>query len=185
MTRIVPLDPATFTPRQKEVYEAIASGPRGQVRGPLAVWLTRPDLADRAQSLGRYCRYDSSLPSRLSELAILVTGRYWSAEFEWQAHKAIALEAGLSRAVVDALRDGTSPPFDQEDEAAVYDFARALLQDRSVSDVMFERAVSVLGYEAVVDLTGILGYYALISMTIKAFQVSPLNPDALEMTGDR
>ncbi len=185
MTRIVALDPATFSPRQKEVYEAIASGPRGRVRGPLAVWLARPDLADRAQTLGRYCRYDSSLPPRLSELAILITGRYWSAEFEWQAHKAIALEAGLSGVVVDALRDGTTPPFTQADETAVYDFSRALLQDRAVSDAVFSQAVAVLGYEAVVDLTGVLGYYALISMTIKAFQVPPLNPDALEMAGDR
>ncbi|MCF8482779.1 MAG: carboxymuconolactone decarboxylase family protein [Rhodospirillum sp.] len=181
MTRIVPLDPEALSPRQKEVYDAIASGPRGRVRGPLAVWLNRPDLADRAQALGRYCRYDSCLPPRLSELVILITGRHWSAEFEWQAHKAIALEAGVSLSVIDAIRDGTPPPFEREDETVVHDYARALLEDRVISDKVFDRAVSVLGYEAVVDLTGILGYYGLISMTIKAFQVPPLDPDALEM----
>jgi len=77
MSRIAPPDRERVSERQREVYEAIRSGPRGQVRGPLAVWLRRPELADRAQALGHYCRYDTLLPPRLSELAILTVARIW------------------------------------------------------------------------------------------------------------
>ena len=173
MTRLAPPDPASLTPEQRRVYDAIASGPRGQVRGPLAIWLHRPGLADRAQTLGQYCRYDSSLPPRLSELAILVTAKVWSAEFEWWAHKQHALKAGLDPAIIDAIRDGEEPPFDSDDESVVYRFSMALNHDRAVPDALYDEAVKQLGAETVVDLTGVLGYYALISMTLKVFEVEP------------
>ncbi len=167
--------------RQREVYEAIASSPRGGVRGPLAVWLHRPDLADCAQTLGRYCRYDTLLAPRLSELAILVTARVWNSEFEWQAHKKHALAAGLDPEIVESIRSGQEPVFAKADEAVVYAFALAAQRDRQVPDPLYKQAVTVLGEEAVVDLTGMLGYYGLISMTINVFQVDPLNPDQCEL----
>ena len=173
MSRLAPPDPATMTPEQRRVHEAIAAGPRGQVRGPLAVWLHRPGLADRAQTLGQYCRYDSSLPARLSELAILVTAKVWRAEFEWWAHKQHALKAGLAEAVIDAIRDGREPAFEQADESLVYRFATTLNHERAVPEALYREAVEVLGEGAVVDLTGVLGYYALISMTLKVFEVEP------------
>ncbi len=181
MTRIAPPDLASLSPRQKEIHDAIASGPRGGVRGPLAIWLHRPELADKAQALGRYCRYESSLPPRLSELAIVVTARVWGSEFEWQAHKKIALEAGVSPAVVEAIRKGETPTFDAEDEAAVYHFALSLQRDRRVPQPLYDRAVANLGEAGVVDLTAILGYYALISMTINVFDIDPQNPNAREL----
>lgn len=177
MSRIPPLDLEALNPRQREVYDAIASGPRGRVRGPLAIWLHRPDLADRAQALGRYCRYDTSLPPRLSELAILATARVWMSEFEWAAHKPIALKAGVSGEIVEAIRTGQDPVFDQADENIVYRFSVMLHTQRKVSDEVYDRAVEVLGRDAVVDLTGLLGYYTLISMTINVFEVPP--PDGL------
>ena len=90
---------------QKRVYDDITAGPRGSVRGPLAVWLNRPNLADAAQTLGQYCRYDCSLPKKLRELAILTTARIWDAEFEWTAHVDHAREAGLSEDIIHALRN--------------------------------------------------------------------------------
>lgn len=171
MSRIVPPDFADLSDRQREVHEAIRSGPRGQVRGPLAVWLHRPELADRAQALGRYCRYDTLLPPRLSELAILTIARIWGSEFEWWSHKEIALKAGLSDAVVEAIRTNREPVFEKEDEALVSAFTRAVHLDRRVSDQLYSRTVAILGEEAVVDLVGILGYYALISITINVFDV--------------
>lgn len=173
MSRLAPPDPANLTPEQRRVYDAIASGPRGQVRGPLAIWLHRPGLADRAQALGQYCRYDSSLPPRLSELAILVTAKLWRAEFEWWAHKQHALKAGLDPAVIDAIRDGAEPAFENADEALVYRFSTTLNRERAVPDDLYREAVAILGAGGVVDLTGILGYYALISMTLKVFEVEP------------
>ena len=178
MSRIVPPDVGNLSERQREVYEAIRSGPRGAVRGPLAVWLRRPELADRAQALGHYCRYNTLLPPRLSELAILTIARIWGAEFEWWAHKAVALKAGLSEAVIEAIRTNQEPAFENEDEAVVSAFTRAVHLERRVSDELYARAVEILGEEMVVDLVGILGYYALISITINVFDVD-LPDDAL------
>jgi 4-carboxymuconolactone decarboxylase len=177
MARLPILSPETMTPRQREVHDAIASGPRGRVGGPLAIWLYRPDLADRAQQLGRYCRYDSSLPPRLSELAILTTARIWDAAYEWQAHVPHALAGGVDQAIIDALANDQVPAFVADDEALVYEFTRELNLTRAVSPALFERAVAILGHEATVDLVGVLGYYSLISMTIKAFEVDPIDPD--------
>jgi 4-carboxymuconolactone decarboxylase len=181
MTRLPPLDPDAFTPRQKEVYDAIASGPRGGVRGPLAVWLNRPELADRAQALGRYCRYDTSLSPRLSELAILATARVWMSEYEWAAHKPIALKAGIAPDIVEAIRTGGEPVFEQADQAIVYAFSVMLHTQRKITDEVYKRAVDILGKDAVVDLTGLLGYYTLISMTINVFEVPPPDGQAPDL----
>lgn len=181
MTRIALLAPDTMSAEQKRVHDAIAGSPRGGVRGPLAVWLHRPELASRAQDLGTYCRYGSSLDKRLSELAIIILGRIWNAEFEWQAHKPLALQAGVAASVVEAIRTHAPPPFEKEDEAIVHAFLTALHEEREVSDALYSRAVNTLGEAGVVDLVGIAGYYTLISMTIQAFRVAPQNPDNLEL----
>jgi 4-carboxymuconolactone decarboxylase len=175
MTRLKPLDTGLMTDRQKQVYDAIVSGPRGQVRGPLAIWLHRPELASKAQKLGQYCRYDSALPPRLSELAILTTARIWNAAFEWQAHVSHALAGGITPAVIASLEIDETPQFDNADEAVVYAFSRELNMTRAVSDETFDRTIECLGADATVDLVGVLGYYALISMTIKAFDLPGLD----------
>lgn len=183
MPSALPPPRLTLPPREKlseeqgRIYDEIASGPRGLVQGPLAIWLTSPDLADKAQQLGAFCRFGTSLEPRLSELAILVTGRVWTAQFEWSVHKPIALKAGLSEEVVEAIRTRRTPPFEKTDERVVHDFAAALHRDRKVPDELYAEAVEVLGERGVVDLVGILGYYTLISMTLNAFQV-PLDGDA-------
>ncbi|CAE6701722.1 hypothetical protein R70006_00765 [Paraburkholderia domus] len=173
MQRISPIDPDRLDPEQRAVYDSIASGPRKGVRGPLAVWLHRPQLADRAQALGRYCRYDSSIAPRLSELAILLMGRHWLAEYEWAAHKPFALEAGLSLEVIDTIRDGREPTFAQQDEALVYAFMKQLHENRAISDQLYSDLARAIGQNGLVDLVGIAGYYTLISMTIKVFEVPP------------
>src|SRR5215831_832113 len=156
---------------QRKVYDAILAGPRGHVVGPLKVWLQSAQLADRAQALGAFCRFGTSLPPRLSELAIITMGAHWRAGFEWFAHAPIAIKAGIDPAAVEAIRTGKTPKLGQQDEAAVYGFAHELLTTREVSDATYNEAVARLGKKGVVELTGILGYYGLISMTIKAFEV--------------
>ena len=160
-----------LSPEQRRVYEAILSGPRGVVQGPLRVWLNSPELADRAQALGAFCRYGTVLPSRLSELAIITTGAYWKAGFEWAVHAPIALKAGLDANIVEAIRTGGQPSFERADEAAVHAFAHELLNNRKVSGETYQRAEEEIGSRALVDLVGILGYYGLISMTIVVFEV--------------
>jgi len=171
MSRLNPPDPTSLSKAQKEVHDAIVAGPRGRVVGPLAVWLWQPELAQNAQKLGQYCRYDSSLPQRLSELAILITGKYWGAEFEWQHHKPIAIKAGIGEDIVEAIRTGDVPAFVNPDEQCVYDCAMSLYRTRGIPDDMYQSAMEILGRAALVDLVGVLGYYAFISMTIKVFEV--------------
>jgi 4-carboxymuconolactone decarboxylase len=171
MLRIPELSPDRLTPEQREVHDAIVAGPRGKVHGPLQIWLHSPKLAARAQELGAFCRYQTSLPKRLSELAILVTGAHWKAGFEWSVHAPEAIKAGLDAATVDAIRDRARPNFSRADEAAVHDFARELLENHRIGDATYERATTELGTLGVVELVGILGYYGLISMTICAFRV--------------
>ncbi len=179
-------DPATYDVRQQQIHDAIAGGPRGGVRGPLAVWLHRPELAARAQDLGRYCRYDTVLAPRLSELAILVTGQVFGSEYEWQIHRGFALEAGLAPEIIEAIRLGHRPEFGDPAEAAVHDVARAAHESRTVDDLLYARAEEVLGAAALVDLVGLLGYYTLISLTINIFRVPPPsdNPEQ-ELQNDR
>jgi 4-carboxymuconolactone decarboxylase len=183
MSRVDDLDLEKLTPEQRRVHDAIVSGPRGAVQGPLRVWLQSATLADRAQALGAFCRFGTSLPPRLSELAILVTGAYWRARFEWYAHAPLALKAGLDADAIEAIRTGRTPHWTREDEAAVYAFAHELTSTRRVSDPIYARAQQILGLTALVELVGILGYYTLISMTINAFEV-PLPAGARDPFGD-
>ncbi|NBT40827.1 MAG: carboxymuconolactone decarboxylase family protein [Alphaproteobacteria bacterium] len=171
MARLQTIENKYMTERQKQIHDEIVSGPRGQVRGPLAIWLYRPELADRAQSLGQYCRYDTSLEPRLSELAILTTARIWDAAFEWQAHVPHALAGGVDSSIIDSLSADQTPSFVSKDEEIVYAVTREINITRQLSDDTYNQVVKILGVEATVDLIGLLGYYALISMTINAFKI--------------
>ena len=171
MARLPKIDPTTLTDEQKPVYDRIASGPRGVVRGPLAVWLRRPGLAARAEDLGTYCRYDSSLNKQLSELAILVTARAWGSEFEWFAHKKHALDAGVSLDIVEAIRTTQMPPITDPEQRVVYEVASAICHHRKLHKALYASAIEVLGEGRLIDLIGVLGYYSLVSMTINAFEV--------------
>ena len=171
MARLQTIEKTDMTERQKQIYDEIVSGPRGQVRGPLSIWLYRPELADRAQRLGQYCRYDTSLEPRLSELAILTTARIWDAAFEWQAHVPHALAGGVDSSIIDSLSADQTPSFVSKDEEIVYAVTREINITRQLSDDTYNQVVKILGVEATVDLIGLLGYYALISMTINAFKI--------------
>ncbi|AMV48273.1 carboxymuconolactone decarboxylase family protein [Paraburkholderia caribensis] len=172
MKRIADIDPDQMTAAQRAVHDVIASGPRKGVRGPLAVWLHRPEFAQHAQALGRYCRYETALPSRLSELAILTLARWWNSEYEWLAHKPLALEAGVDFEVVEAIRTRAQPSFVRRDEAVVHAFLEELHCDRKISDDLYMQAIEHLGEAGVIDLVGLAGYYTLISMTINVFRVT-------------
>ena len=171
MTRHPDLDENALTPEQKTVYDAIASGPRGTVVGPLRVWVQSPGLAATAQALGQYARYDSVLPHHLSELAILVTARYWSSGFEWTHHAPIAQTAGVPELAIKAIGQAHRFDFDDPKMQAVFDFAVELHRDKQVGDDAYAAAQEMLGLQGCVDLVGVCGYYSLISMTINVFDV--------------
>ncbi len=171
MPRLPDLDPSRLTPEQKAVYDRIVAGPRGRVEGPLRVWMSSPEFAAKAQELGAFCRFGSSLPPRLSELAILVMGAAFKSGFEWWAHAPLAKAGGIADAAIEAIRVGKPASFTRADERAVYTFAHELTHNRRVSQPTYDAAIEALGQKSVVELVGILGYYSLISMTINAFEV--------------
>ncbi|MDH3660878.1 MAG: carboxymuconolactone decarboxylase family protein [Alphaproteobacteria bacterium] len=183
MSRLRDLSYDDMSAEQKRIHDEIAAGPRGAVVGPLKVWLHSPALADRAQKLGAHARYHSSLPPHLSELAILVTGSIWQADFEWYAHVGPAREAGIPQAVIEAIRAGEEPPITDEPSQAVYKVAREMHENRRLSDDTYGAACTALGEQGLVDLIGILGYYTLISMTLNAFEVE--TPDGSKPFADR
>ncbi len=167
--RLPAFDPAHATPQQKALLDDILSGPRGNLNGPFVSWIHSPELGQLAQKLGAYCRYDTGLPLRLSELAILATAREWQSQAEWHIHLPIAVDAGLSATVAEQIRIGQTPVFEQEDERVVWSFATELYQHKRVADATYARAVELFGLKVVVNLIGLLGYYALVAMTLNVF----------------
>jgi 4-carboxymuconolactone decarboxylase len=170
--RFPELAPDGMTPEQKKVVEAIVSGPRKGLRGPFNAWLRSPELADRLQKVGEYIRYQSSLPPRLNEFAILITARAWTAQYEWFAHYPLAVKAGLEPKVAASLAAGKRPASMQDDEKIVYDFCTELLRTHNVGDTTFNAAIGKFGEQGVVDLIGVTGYYTTVSMTLNVAQVS-------------
>ncbi len=170
MTRFKHLEKSEMTDAQRKAYEAIVSGPRGGARGPFNALLRSPDLADRVQRVGEYVRFNSSLPARLNELAILVVARYWSAQYEWYAHRQLALAAGLDPRIADAIAQGKRPANMQDDEAAIYDFCKELHERKFVSNAAYQAALDKFGERGVLDLVGVSGYYTLVSMVLNVDQ---------------
>jgi 4-carboxymuconolactone decarboxylase len=175
LPRLKPVPEERMTARQRELRDAIASGPRGKFSpgGPLGAWLHAPDFGLLAQQLGAHCRYRTSLAPRLSEFAILVTAQLWRAQYEWSAHVPIAERAGVKPRTVRDLRAGRAPQTAPDDERAIYRFIHELYRKRRVSSRAYARVKALLGEAAVVELVGILGYYALVAMTLNVFRVPP------------
>ncbi len=174
--RLPILDEAQMNDTQRTLLEAIRSGPRGNSitpRGPFAVWLHAPEFGHLAQALGGHCRYKTALPPRLSEFAILCTARLWKAQYEWFAHAAMAEKAGVKTKTIANLRAGREPKSAPKDERAIFAFIRELYKTTRVSDRTYKRVHAILGDAATVELVGILGYYALISMTLNVFRMMP------------
>jgi 4-carboxymuconolactone decarboxylase len=167
--RLTAFDIRNATPEQRAVLDEILSGPRGNLNGPFLGWIHNPELAQHAQRLGAVCRYRTGLPLRLSELAILVTAARWRSQAEWHIHHPIALEAGLPADIAEAIRLGDTPPFTDDDDALVYTFASELYDTRRVSDAVYQRMIERFGLPITVNLTGLLGYYALVAMTLNVF----------------
>lgn len=170
--------PETMNEAQREVYEQIVSGPRRMLVGPLRAALHNPVLADRWQRLGQVLRFETSIPTHLNELAILVTARRWNSELEWAIHAGDADRAGLDPEIIAAIRICSLPDFD-EDEAAreIYEFARQILQQGDVEEGTYQPIAARWGEVGAVELTAVIGYYSMVAMTLNAHRV-PL-PDGV------
>jgi 4-carboxymuconolactone decarboxylase len=169
--RLPAFDASQATAQQKAVLDEILSGPRGNLNGPFLGWIHSPELAQHAQRLGAFCRYHTGLPLRLSELAILVTAVRWQAQAEWYIHYPIALQAGVPESLAEQIRTGAEPQFDDPDDALIYAFATELYDAKRVSDATYGQAMERFGREVTVNLVGLLGYYALVAMTLNVFDM--------------
>lgn len=164
--RFKTLTPETMTPEQRQVADSIVKGPRGGMRGPFNALLRSPGLADAAQKLGEHVRFKMTMPAPLRELAILLTARHWTAQYEWYAHNKIARDAGLAPAICDAIAERKRPAQMSADEALVYDFCSELLSTTQMSDATFAKTRERFGEAGVMELTGTCGYYSLVAMVL-------------------
>lgn len=172
MKRFPPLAREDLDEEQRKVFEEIAGGPRGGVRGPFNALLRSPKLADRAQRLGAFLRYETSLPPALSEMAIIITARAWTAQYEWYAHAKLAREGGLPESIIDAIAQRRRPAFENEEQEALYVFCTELHETHGVSDATYDRAVAAFGERGVAEIIGLSGYYVMVAMTLNVAQVS-------------
>lgn len=168
--RFKPLTYETMTPAQRRMTDSVLSGKRGSMQGPYNVLLRSPELGDLAQQFGAHTRFNSSLPFRLNELAILLVARFWRCEFAWWAHSRIAIENGLSPDLVAAIFAGDEPADLPADEAVVYGFCHELIETRRVSDAGYAAMTGRFGEAGAVDLIGTLGYYTLVCMSLNVDQ---------------
>jgi 4-carboxymuconolactone decarboxylase len=176
------------TPEQKALYDNIRSGPRNAVKtssaakpgplgGPFNVLLRSPGVGDIIQKLGAEIRFKSSLPSKLNEFAICITGRHWTCSYEWNAHLKLALDAGLDPKIGEDLANGRRPAGMSKDEEIVYIFSKELHETHGVTDATYKAMFDRFGERGVMDLIAVNGYYTLISMVLNTDR-TPLHEGA-------
>ena len=177
MPRYQELNESQLDAEQRRVFNDCKAGPRASVPPPVHVWLKSPGLADNAHKLGAHVRFGTQFTPKQTEIAILMTARYWTAQFEWAAHVRLALNAGVAQDVIDAIAERRSPRFTDPDDQLVYDFCKDYYDDHRVDDATYERVVARWGKRGIVDLAGLIGYYSFVSVTLNTFEV-PTPPGA-------
>jgi 4-carboxymuconolactone decarboxylase len=163
--------PEAMTAEQRRVYDAIVKGPRGTLVGPLRAALHRPELADKWQQLGELLRYRTSLPPRISEIAVLVTARRWNCQVEWHMHSIAAAQAGIAAGVIDDIKHGSRPAAADSQALAVYDYATELAANGVVTQPTYDAARQAWGEVGIVELTALIGYYTMVAMTLNAHEI--------------
>ncbi len=179
MNRLPPFDETGMSDTQRQVYETIMSGPRGKFGGPFPALLECPEIADQVQALGGALRFDGSLPTSLREVAILVVARHWRSVVEWDAHVTIALREGVERSLIEAILHEQPVEEAAADVQSVLMLSRELVETKQVSEATYKQAVLEVGLEGVVELTVLLGYFALLSMVLNTFEVAPSPADGV------
>jgi 4-carboxymuconolactone decarboxylase len=171
--RMPPLAREQMDEAQQAAAAALVAGPRKGVFGPFIPLMRSPQLLDRLQRVGEYLRFGSRIPARLNELAMLITARHLGNQFEWAVHHPLAIKAGVSRDVVEAIRRGERAADMPADEALLHDFCRELLETHHVSDSLYKRAHAAWGEPGVVDLVGCVGYFVAICLVMNVAGTPP------------
>lgn len=197
MGRLKALRPSDLDPAQRALLEAITTGKRskgrslddfflqdGSLRGPFNAWLHAPEVGQSAQRLGEAVRYQTHLPPKLHELAILTVAARWRADYEWWAHARLAQAVGLSDETIEALKDQQSPSETETEAVAVHRFAVELIDTHRVSDETYRDVTALLGDSGTVELVTLLGYYTLVAMVLKAFEAPLPAGEPLPLTAE-
>jgi 4-carboxymuconolactone decarboxylase len=168
--RLKLLSPEEMNADQKQTYDESIAGKRGAPPPPMMAWLNSPEMARHATRLGGFLRFDTLFPAKLSEIAILVTARHWTAHYEWYAHKRLALKGGLEPKIIDDIRDRRTPKFDDPKAQMIYDVSKSLHEGHGLEKALYDEAIAVLGERGLVEIIGLCGYYTMVSMTLNAFE---------------
>ena len=180
--RMPPLPSAELDARQRELAQALASGPRGGVKGPFIPLLRSPDLAQRLGDVGEYLRFGSSLDARVRELVMLYVAREWTNHFEWNTHAPLARARGVADETISALAQGRRPNGMADDEAVAYAICDELSRHRGVSDATWQRALGAFGAAGLIDVIAIYGYFVTVCAIMNAAHTPPpAAPDAPAM----
>jgi 4-carboxymuconolactone decarboxylase len=171
--RFPKLTPDEMTAAQREVAAQIATGPRGEVRGPFLPLLHHPALASRLQQLGETLRWGGKLPDAVRELAVLITAQRWSCDYEWRMHEPLARKAGLGDAAIAAIARGMQPDGASAEQSVAYAFCRQAHRDGRVDDAVFEEVKLRFGLDGALELLALCGYYSLMAMVLNNEKSSP------------
>ncbi|MGZ5062306.1 MAG: carboxymuconolactone decarboxylase family protein [Usitatibacter sp.] len=171
--RMPPMDPARMSDVQRKAAAELIAGHRKGVVGPFIPLMRSPVLMDRLGRVGEYLRFENALPQKLVELAILVTSRHVTNQFEWALHHPLAVKAGVARSTLDAVAEGRRPEGMPPDEAAVHDFAAEVLRGGAVSDAAYARVRDLFGEQGVVDLTATVGYFVTVCLVMNVAGTPP------------
>src|ERR1700682_6365664 len=169
--------------KQKPLGEQIMKVSSVGLGGPYNPMIRSPVLGQRLFDLFYYLRWETSVPVKLNEFAILIIGRQWRAQVEWYAHAPLAAKAGLSPEIIAELKAGNRPSNMADDEAVVYDFVTELTTTRKLSDATFARAKMVFNDQQIVDLTAVAGNYVMVAMMLAMAEetVPPGNEPAFKV----
>src|SRR5438067_7890456 len=140
MSRYRDIAVAEMNPAQKRVHDEIVAGKRGRFGGPFQLLIRAPEICEYASKLGEHLRWGTSLPDRLSELAIITTARFWRAQYEWYAHAPLAEQAGVPAAAIEAIRTDGTPVFTEKDEALVYRVCSEIFRTQRLPEARFGEA---------------------------------------------
>jgi len=160
-----------------DTYVSPGTGYETGLRGPIGVWMNSPVLAEALFDVRQRVRYESDRDQRLTELAIISTAREINNQYEYTAHEPLAIAAGLEQDIIDIVRfrrplePGTVAAGLGETERVIIRFAREVISEERVSSETFARAMAVFGAQGVMDLTGLIGYYSFVAITLKAFDI--------------
>ena len=168
--RLPKLSYEKYTPRQKEVADKHTAR-RDRIGGPYHVWIHSPELFEKASAISNYMRFDCALPVKLREFGILVTARFWDAQYSWNAHVDKAVAAGIPEDVVRDLAAGKKPNFKADDERVYYNFATEILENHFVSEKTFNEARTIFGERTLVDLIGSVGYFSMLQICLNSAEV--------------